>query len=78
MLSSNTVPADNPNEQNARNNLDIFMKELAYVESRNQNVANKTGESSAKGYFQFLTDDSKAGQSVFTNSSKKNKEIFWG
>jgi hypothetical protein len=70
---SNTVPADNPNEQNARNNLDIFMKELAYVESRNQNVANKT--SSAKGFFQFLTDDSK-GQSSLQTAVKRTKKYF--
>ena len=68
-----TVPADNPNEQNARNNLDIFMKELAYVESRNQNVANKT--SSAQGYFQFLTDDSK-GQSSLQTAVKRTKKYF--
>jgi hypothetical protein len=72
---SNTVPADNPNEQNARNNLDIFMKELAYVESRNQNVANATGESSAKGYFQFLTD-TKAGQSALQTAVKRTKKYF--
>ena len=76
-ISMSTVPfpPHNPNEENARNNLDIFMEELAEVESRNQNVANATGESSAKGYFQFLTD-TKAGQSALQTAVKRTKKYF--
>jgi len=72
---ASTVSADNPNEENARRHLDRFMQELAEVESRNQNVANTTGESSAKGYFQFLTD-TKAGQSALQTAVKRTKKYF--
>ena len=49
------------------------MKEIAQVESRNKNVGNKT--SSAEGYFQFLTDDSK-GQSSLQTAIKRTKKYF--
>jgi len=72
---SDTVPADDDVEQIARRRIDEFMEELAYVESRNRNIANQTGESSAQGYFQFLTDTSK-GQSALQTAIKRVKKYF--
>jgi len=74
-ISLSTIPYDNDDEQGARRRLDTFMEELAYIESRNRNVANSTGESSAKGYFQFLTDTSK-GQSALQTAIKRTKKYF--
>ncbi|NIU86128.1 MAG: hypothetical protein GWN56_02145, partial [Nitrosopumilaceae archaeon] len=70
---SDTVPADDDAEQIARRRIDEFMNELAYIESRNRNIANQTGESSAQGYFQFLTDTSK-GQSALQTAVKRVKK----
>ena len=72
-ISLSTIAYDNDNEQGARARLDTFMKEIAQVESRNKNVGNKT--SSAEGYFQFLTDDSK-GQSSLQTAIKRTKKYF--
>lgn len=74
-ISLSTIPYDNDDEQGARRRLDTFMEELAYIESRNRNVANSTGESSAKGYFQFLTDTSR-GQSALQTAIKRTKKYF--
>jgi len=74
-ISLSTIPYDNDDEQGARRRLDKFMEELAFIESRNKNVANSTGESSAKGYFQFLTDTSR-GQSALQTAIKRTKKYF--
>jgi len=72
-MSTVPFPPNNPGEEAVRGRLLEFMGEISEVESRNKNVGNKT--SSAEGFFQFLTDDSK-GQSSLQTAIKRTKKYF--